>query len=341
MAETVVLHVGAMKSGTSYVQARLFANRAALLERGVLVPGRVWVDQVNAVRAVLGKRPDGSVGQPWERLVEQVAAAPGTAVVSMEFLGPSRAVVARRVVASLGPAAVRVVVTARDLNRSLAAMWQETVQNGRTWTWREYLTEAEARRPGTGPGTTDRTTPGGTFWRQQNLHRMVSRWSTAIDGPVHLVTLPPPGAPAAVLWQRFCQAAGLPDEGLAEVPRSNESLGLASTLALLRLNRELEDNGTAWDETANLRKHVLAKRILASRRAVEPSLGLPVADWVVEQSDQTVRRLQELGPVLVGDWADLAPAPVPGVDPEDVPETEITQAALQALAGLVDVMISR
>lgn len=341
MAEKVVLHVGAMKSGTSYLQARLFANRAALLERGVLVPGSGWVDQVHAVRAVLGSGPVGAVDQPWERLVAQVDAAPGTAVVSMEFLGPARADAARRVAASFGDADVRVVVTARDLNRNLPAMWQETVQNGRSWTWSEYLEQARERRPGDGMGSVDRRTAGGTFWRQQHLPRIVSRWTQAVGRPVRLVTLPRPGGPREVLWERFARAAGFDPAGLGTVRRANESLGLASTLALRRLNVELDRRGVSWPDSAELRKFVVAKRILAGRRGAEDALGLDVPPWVREQSHQTVRLLQELEPVLVGDWDDLLPVPVPGLRPEDVAETEVTDAAFHTLAELVIVMMSR
>jgi len=61
MAERVVLHVGAMKSGTSYIQARLLANQDVLREQGFLYPGRTWREQVLAVTDVLGERRAGPV----------------------------------------------------------------------------------------------------------------------------------------------------------------------------------------------------------------------------------------------------------------------------------------
>ena len=40
MSRRLVLHVGAMKSGTSFIQSRLFANKRMLRDdRGILVPG--------------------------------------------------------------------------------------------------------------------------------------------------------------------------------------------------------------------------------------------------------------------------------------------------------------
>ena len=59
MAERVVLHIGAMKSGTTYIQDRLNANAEALARHGILVPRR----QVLAVLDALGAGQVGNRGQ--------------------------------------------------------------------------------------------------------------------------------------------------------------------------------------------------------------------------------------------------------------------------------------
>ena len=94
MSRRLLLHVGAMKSGTSFIQSRLFANKPMLLEeRGILVPGMNWLSQVMAARDVLG-----SGEEQWAKMAGKVNAHEGTSVISMEYLGPVRAVVAERVV---------------------------------------------------------------------------------------------------------------------------------------------------------------------------------------------------------------------------------------------------
>src|SRR5690606_26737545 len=82
-----------------------------------------------------------------------------------------------------------------------------------------------------------------------------------------------------------------------------------------------------------------SKQLLAARKSSEPSIGLPVADWVVDHAQEMVDGLQRLGVRLVGDWAELAPVEVPGIDVADVPEAEVTEAALAGLAGLLAEMI--
>src|SRR3954468_5519858 len=130
MAERVVLHVGVLKSGTSYVQQRLVAAAEDLAARGILFP-TPWNRQVVAVSDVLGvkRRARGDFDGAWGRLAEEVRAWPGTAVISMEFLAPAREQQVAEVVASFPETPVEVIVTARDLNRTITAMWQESLKN--------------------------------------------------------------------------------------------------------------------------------------------------------------------------------------------------------------------
>lgn len=327
----LVLHVGAMKSGTSYVQSRLFANKAMLRERGLLVPGRNWLSQVMAATDVLG-----SGQQQWARMRGRIHDFDGDSVVSMEYLGPVRPAVAGRVAESFPEHDLTVVVTARDLNRSLAAMWQETVQNGRTWTFAEYLAGVEQWRPGHRPELGDAPESGRTFWRQQNIVRFARTWGEVVGMESFvLVTVPPPGAPRELLWERFCSVLDTSPEGFAPARMGNESVGAASTVVLRRLNELLIEAGLPFPAGTELRKGVLAKQVLAARKASEPAIGLAVAPWVRDHAEHMAAALSDLGVTPVGDWADLTPVDVPGIDPADVPQAEITEAAIAGLAGIV------
>ncbi len=334
MADRVVLHVGAMKSGTSYVQSLLFTNKDALAERGVLVPGRTHGQQVLAVREGLGhetaRKAESSWG--WEQLVGEVEAYAGTAVISTEYLGPAAPRKVEQVLATF--AEITVVITARDLNRNLAAMWQETVQNGRSWTMADYLHGAEAWRPRPERSPDEVTEAGRTFWRQQNLVRLCRNWSAA-NARLAVVTVPPPGAPREVLRDRFLSVVGTTADGLTEPARANESIGGASAQVLRRLNELLDGDDLTFPIGSQLRKNVLAKTLMAARKAQEPAIGLPVAGWVQEYAETMVSRLQGLDLELVGEWSDLRPADVPGEDPATLPEELVTEAALAALAGVV------
>jgi hypothetical protein len=332
----LVLHVGAMKSGTSYLQARLFANRAVLAERGVAIPGADWRSHVRAVEALQSGDP-----RRWDALVADVAAHDGTSVVSMEFLAALRPELVRRVLEPLAAVDVEVVVSARDLNRSIPAMWQETVQNGRRWTWPEFVEGVRSQRPQhRDPSIT--SSAGTHFWRYQNLVRIVRAWSNAAGRDhVTLVTVPPPGASAELLWERFAGCLRTDPGGFEPAPPVNESLGAASAVALCRLNELLHEVESPLLPDDPLRKRVLAKRVLAGRRGQEPPIGLAVAPWVAEHAAEMVARLREIGPRLVGAWSDLTPVDVAGTDPASIPEAEVTDAALAGVAGLLAELATR
>ena len=81
-----------MKSGTTYLQGALYKNKALLAERGFLVPGARWRQQIEAVLDVKGRRthPEGdSVTGAWDRLVAEVDDWDGTALISVELLAPA------------------------------------------------------------------------------------------------------------------------------------------------------------------------------------------------------------------------------------------------------------
>lgn len=331
--QRVILHVGTMKSGTSYLQALLFAEKERLAGEGVLVPGKAWGVQSRAIQQAIGvadKRREA-----WEQMLGEVTGHRGTSMISMEFLGPAKPQRAQRIVGELG-GDVDVVFTVRDLNRTIVSMWQETIQNGRHWPWEDYHRAIVESAPGRGEGVHDRGSAAGSFWRQQHVVRLLDEWASVVGiDRISLVTVPQPGADRSELARRFGEATGV-DFGTDPVVRTaNESLGLASILALRRLNEVLEAEGATSKAIFRLRKRFLAKTVLAARRKQEPSLGLDVEDWVVTQTHDTVAALQASGVRLIGDWSDLDPVPVAGVQPAEVPDALVTEAAVEALAALI------
>lgn len=329
----LVLHVGAMKSGTTFIQSRLFAHREELQERGIRVPGRRRRSQVLAVQQLLR-----GGGPMWDKHAAAVSRHDGTSVISMELLGPARGDVVAALRASVD-AEVDVVITARDLNRSIPAMWQETLQNGRSWGWRDYVAGARTDRPSARRGAPE-TGPGRAFWIQQDLVRMAGTWASAF-GPerVTLVTVPPPGSPPELLWERFGPIVGSELDGLTSAPdpdeSPNESLGAASASAMRRVNELLDAEGLPFPQGHQLRKRLLTKQVLAARKSAEPAIGLDVQPWVSEEADAQRAGLVDLGVRLAGDWADLTPVDVPGIDPETLDDREVGEAALAGLAGLL------
>jgi hypothetical protein len=331
----VVLHVGAFKTGTSYVQRGLWLNRQGLAQHGVLYPGSTSATQASAVRAVvLAKGAAEGAGGPggwdlWEALAAECRGWRGpVAVVSMEFLAGLPEAKRIRVVRSLAPCSVRVIYSARSLTETLPSQWQNSVRWGRSWSYEQYV-EAVVH-PSSGRGAARH------FWRRHRWPRILSRWQrTAGVQRTSILTVPPPGSPSGLLWQRFLTALASPAESFESPPTSNESLSAEAAEVLRRLNVSAQGRGINSREG---RKRVLTELRRASR---EPSLRtrrLVFPDqyraWADVRTDQLLAGVQRTGTDVVGDLRDLRPAPT--VRPGGVSQpSQLAEADLLPVVGFV------
>lgn len=340
MTQTVFLHVGAFKTGTTYLQHVLWHNRALLADEGILVPGRraqreqplaAW-DLLKASRG--GYRSPDADGA-WRRLVRQVASWDGpTAVASMEFLSLAKPRHMQKVVRDLAPAQVHVVLTARDLGRVLPAAWQERMKNSKSYTWQEFAAAIED------PARADES-PARGFWLQQDLPGILARWAAVVPADrVHVVTVPPAGAPATVLLDRLGQVIGSDATRWdPDVERTNESIGAVEAGLLRRVNPRIRD-AVPWPAYEHLVKNLLARDVLGAR-PVGRRIGLPEEHrpWVTERARKLVADLDAAGYAVVGDLDDLLPAePAPGREPQcpdDVTSEELLEAAEDGIVGMV------
>ncbi|MGH3326889.1 MAG: hypothetical protein ACRDPT_03660 [Streptomycetales bacterium] len=336
----VYLHIGAPKTGTTYLQAVLGRNRGRLAAEGVLWPG--WGDQVLAVRDVIddtrpGQRSDEVPGA-WWRLRERIHAWRGrAAVVSMEWLVNATPGQVQRAVDSLAPWEVRVVLSARDLARTVVAQWQESMQSAKTWTWEEFLAGVTAEDPG-------KTPAGRRFWHQQDLGSILRTWGQVVPAErSYLLTVPPQGAAEDLLWQRFASVIGVPAARYDTAVRAgggNQSLGVVSAELMRRLNIASREQGVSWADYTRYLKHGLAKGQLSRRAALEEGLRFPEAcyPWAIQRARRLVCEVEGFGPRVVGDLDELVPVPPkPGtVAPlAEVSTEDLLEAALFGITGLV------
>ncbi len=204
----VYLHIGLPKTGTTTIQVGLDRAREALASHGVLVPGESHDAHRRAAYDLIGQRVPGAeeqVAGTFDELVAQLRAHDGpAAIVSEEALARARPRQVRRLARSLAGHRLHVVVGVRDLARTLTSAWQQEVVGGATTPWSEYA--AAARDPAAGS-----VAAATSFRLRHDVLRVLDVWATAIPTErLHVVTLPPPGAPRSVLLERFAEATGLP-----------------------------------------------------------------------------------------------------------------------------------
>ncbi|WP_139978223.1 hypothetical protein [Nocardioides litoris] len=348
----LVVHIGAMKTGTTYLQNVLAANVDALGALGWYVPKQRRVVQattevlalpgVSIANPAADDVPPATASRRWAALVDDLreqAARPGSVggVVSMEFLSFARQVGARRIVESLADFDVDVVITVRDAMRALPSQWNALTANGFQYTWPEFAVGVRAFMAGT------KDPAGRPFRRTQDVPRMVRAWSASVERDRFTTLLVPPpaaGLPRSVLWDRFADVLGVdPARTTTEVEFDNPQLGYGSCELLVRVNAALDATPTPdyrWVLRRLTREHLLDLREGQTR----PRNDRPTA---VAAADLNARTLTVAGErtVVVGDRSGL-PTHVaddlsldPGDRPRLAPEAEVRDAAHAVLAGAV------
>jgi hypothetical protein len=317
----IYLHIGPMKTGTSFLQQTLSDNQAVLRTHGVLVPGRSpRADHVRAVRDVTGldgQEGRGSFTGAWESLREEMFAFDGHAsVVSQEFMSFARRPRARAIVQSLAPATVHVVLTVRDAARVVPASWATSTRNRNTASWPDHLAAV-----GGSDGAARRRA-----LRALDVPRMLESWGDQVPPEqLHVVTVPPPGAPDGLLWERFATVVGAtaaPVDLTGATRR--ESYGYTSADLMRRVNEHLQDlprpvyhRSKRW-----LLDEVLDKRSGEPKVPVSSALLELAAEW----NARTVAAVKESRARVVGDLADLDVSTQADVDVADVPAQDETLA---------------
>ena len=225
---------------------------------------------------------------------------------------------------------MRVLLTVRDLGRVLASSWQEDVKRDHTWTWDEFV------RGVRDPERRD-LKPGRAFWRAQDLPVILARWAAVVPAArVHVVTVPPTGAPRDLLLHRVAEVVGFDPRSLPESPeRDNTSLGTAGTEVVRRLNVAL---GHRLNERQH--SHIVNQTVVpALVRSGDSAYGLPDEDlpWVSDEARRHVAAIQAGGHPLVGDLEDLVPRARGSLRrPDETTTDELLAASLAALAGLAE-----
>jgi len=332
----VFLHVGSPKTGTTFLQNVLWAQRDLAREQGLLLPMERFNDHYLGtldLRGLSGRPvyPERAVGM-WDRLVEQSLGWSGSVLISHELFAAATTEQAKAGVASLveGGAEVHVVVTVRDLVRQLTAEWQEHVKHRSTKTFPEFVA-----------GLRDDTERGSWFWRVQDFSGVVARWGADLPPEqVHVVTVPPAGSPPGLLWERFADLLGLePASFDTATSRANSSLGVEQAELLRRVNLQLGERLPLPGPYPTVVKNVLAHRVLEPRPGTRLTLNAEDTAFAVEESRAIVDRLAAAGVDVVGDLAELVPDPELAPDQDGYPAPTAEALLQESIAAMTELLV--
>ncbi|MFT4264439.1 MAG: hypothetical protein QM572_13720, partial [Nocardioides sp.] len=320
MVQRVFLHVGAPKTGTTYLQDRLARNRASLARHGVKYPVGAHDSMFLAAVDLTGIKWPGfherAAGE-WDALVRRIKAARGTVIVSHEVFAVTGPVRIARALEDLAGLEVHVVFTARDPDRQLSADWQESMKTYNSRSFARFLDRIVADDP---------MRSKFWFWRAQHLPRSLMLWSASLPPErVHLITVPRGGSDA--LWTRFCEVTGIdPAWAPEDAQRSNQSLGVVGAQTLRKLNTALLRDGVTTEVHRDLVFDTIVPRLLEAIEEPEPIRTPPsLHGWVSDLADQWIDWVKNAGIDVVGDLEELRPPP-PAEDWQDPDELRLRRA---------------
>ncbi len=261
-------------------------------------------------------------------------------VVSHEILAPALAADVRRALSDLagargtrnagvgGTREVHVVYTARDPAGALASAWQESVKQGRRWSYERFLDLAQSGR--------------GWWFRALDLPIVLGTWAADLPAAqVHLVTVPPTSGGQEALWRRFSDALEIdPRRGRREPSRSTAPSAWWRQPCCADSTRPV-----AASDADHLRADRIATLLgpggLEDRTS--PKLALPPGRhaWAVAESERWRVWLRDHPVTVHGSLDDLVPPPPirhgadpdatdpDATDPDAVPEAVLLDRALQ------------
>jgi hypothetical protein len=336
MSRRVYLHIGAPKTGTTYLQDRLSVNAKTLAAHGVHFPttSPLVSPGLAHFRAALdlldqdwGGAP-GHAGGSWDALVRRVRRRSGTVVISHEILAPATPTHVARAMRDLAGSEIHVVYTARDLGRQVPAAWQESIKQGRRWSYSRFLGRFEKGRT--------------WFSRAFDVPRVLGTWGAGLPpSHVHVVTVPPSASDQTgdALWERMCAVLGIdPAWAPLDSDRSNRSLGIAETQVLRQLNRRMDRQARRESTYDELIREMLAQGELARRRSAAVTLPPEHFAWAQEEAERWIEWIEGSGVDVVGDVDELRPAPPgpeePWRDPDKVRAKRQLDTALDSLAAM-------
>jgi hypothetical protein len=332
VARRLFLHVGTMKSGTSYLRSLWWQNQATLARRGLLLPGDGKGAHFHAACVVVQRtevleRQSPQESQAWETMLAEVGATEGDALIGQDHFSRATPEQAASALEQLRGVAdeVHVLLTARDLARQLGSAWQQDVKEGSSETLAAFWQRADTEGPTS------------AFWTHHDVPAILERWSQGVpDDRVHLVVLPEPGAaPREWLWHRICEITGVDVAGLEEeAERSNDSLGAAQVEVLRQVHAALPPEDHDLD-TVRFLKGYFTRQVLGAEPGERIALTPEMHAWARRRAEVMVADLRDRPWHVVGDVVDLLPSgePAPGRDPASITADEVAEAAVKALVG--------
>ncbi len=309
-ADSIMLHIGAHKTGTTSLQAALYEARDALAAQGVfnLVP--VGAESANvAARAAQRLPASGTYGSPvdyevWEQLVASSARHRGSRVaISAEAFAASEPAVIENIVRDLGRDRLHIVVTLRPLAKILPSQWQQDLHGA----WQSSAFDAWLKELLKDPRPSKRVGPVDVphrFWYRHRHDELIFRWARLV-GRERITMIVVDDQRSEALFETFEMLMGV---RVGTLPRNvssrNQSMTLPEMLIMQHYGELLDKSelGRRVVEQARYHRALRILRKIRPENARDARLQIPIwsHDRVAEIQKEMCFQLTSIGANVIG-----------------------------------------
>lgn len=305
-ADSVLVHIGMHKTGTTALQSILAGARAYLAERGIIYPGpgnahHHLAFSLLGPTARLG-RATVPEGQDWQTLTSAAAANPGRTVLSSEFFSRAEPEAIQNFVDAIGRDRVHIVMGVRYLGAVGLSAWQQSLKTGDARSLEEWF-DTEFVPDGAGRLT-------GFYWNEQHPVTAVRRWVDAL-GPDRVTTMVVDGVDRSALPRLFESLLDLESGTLCDrQPQMiNRSMTAAETAFTREVNRMLKGRLSS-EKYEELIRYGMLRRMVEGRPQTpqEAKLVVPEGARALAAHEGTLcaQEIAATGVRVVGDLARLS-----------------------------------
>lgn len=336
---TRLVHIGPHKTGTTTVQAALFAQREAISRQGVHYAGKSRHD-MGAVLAATGRPAPNSRNKEapprakWRTLLREIRSAREPRVVlSSEFLADARPDAIERIVDDLDPSRVQIAVTLRPLAKILPSQWQQYVQAGMRMgiqRWAEGIFSEESR--GVSP----------SFWYRHRHDRLIERWAEVV-GAENVTAIVVDDRDHEGILRTFEELLGLEDGMLvADRDLSNRSMSFPEIEVVRAFNQQYAK--TELGRAVHAKAMRFGAALYMKQREPRPNeTRVSAPQWALDRAgavaEEMVAHIDASGVRVVGDLGLLTEVPRGWADKR--PPVRITpEIAGRAAMGVLDAMLT-
>lgn len=336
MAEKFILHVGFHKTGTTAIQASLFAAQPKLKELGITYVAKASHGAAWALNEkVWGWAKRGGRLTPqtkWNEFVREANSAPKTFMASSEFFSELTLSQIEKIKKDVRAKKYEIIFTIRPLVKMLASTYQQYLKYGIKADYSKWLHEMLDE-----PGSS-KMTP--TFWHRNFHDQAIAKW-VEVFGVENVTVIVVDETKPDFLYDAFTSYLDLPAGLLTKQDSgANRSLTSEEAFMLLQINKQFPKD-RLWDDYSIFVRQT-AIRALTDKEADPTGTKLQTPQWAIDKATalttSAVQHIAASGVRVIGDLDSLKDATVPtgeNSEPTMIPIQTMVDALLAFEQGVI------